>query len=199
MKVITAPEYYVPTRDEITVFLAGGITNCENWQKEVIDYLMSLPEEKTDKLVIFNPRRDKWPKNSDTEEIRRQINWEADYIRTADIFTMYFTNTEKSDQPICFYELGKYANRINDIISYQEGFRRALDVEFQMSIYGCIHAVIHKNVTPVQHAELIFNQYKVEVAHMNGEINEVDDFVADYTGCCSTAYYRHRPYRSRRR
>lgn len=196
MKVITAPEYYVPTRDEITVFLAGGITNCENWQKEVIDYLMSLPEEKTDRLVIFNPRRDKWPKNSDTEEIRRQINWEADYIRSADIFTMYFTNTEKSDQPICFYELGKYANRTNDIISYQEGFKRALDVDFQMSINGYIHINVHKNITPVQHAELIFNQYKLEVAYMNGTIEEVDDYVVDYTGHRRTLY---RPYRARRR
>lgn len=190
MKVITAPEYYVPTRDEITVFLAGGITNCENWQKEVIDYLMSLPEEKTDRLVIFNPRRDKWPKNSDTEEIRRQINWEADYIRSADIFTMYFTNTEKSDQPICFYELGKYANRNNDIISYQEGFKRALDVEFQMSTNG--RADVHKNVTPIQHAELIFNQYKLEIAYMNGTIEEFDDNIG-----CRRTYYR--PYRARRR
>lgn len=188
MKVITAPEYYVPTREEITVFLAGGITNCENWQKEVIDYLKSLPDEKTDKLVIFNPRRDKWPKNSDTEEIRRQINWEADYIRTADIFTMYFTNTDKSDQPICFYELGKYANRSNDIISYQEGFKRALDVEFQMSING--FADVHKNITPVQHAEFIFNQYKLEIAYMNGTMDEVDDNAIDYT-----RHHYRRPYR----
>lgn len=191
MKVITAPEYYVPTREEITVFLAGGITNCENWQKEVIDYLKSLPEEKTDKLVIYNPRRDKWPKNSDTEEIRRQINWEADYIRSAIIFTMYFTNTEKSDQPICFYELGKYANnRLNDIISYQEGFKRALDVEFQMSIQGGYNACIHKNITPIQHADLIFRQYKSEIAFMNDE-DEEDDTCTYY----SSRYTR--PYRNR--
>jgi len=164
MKVITAPEYYVPTREEITIFLAGGITDCENWQKEVIDYLKSLPEENTDKLVIFNPRRDKWPKSSDTEEIRRQINWEADYIRHADIFSMYFTNTEKSDLQFCFYVLGRYAgvySRGKDIISYQEGFKRALDVEFQMSINrggrACVN--VNKNITPVQHAELIFDRY----------------------------------------
>lgn len=191
MKVITAPEYYVPTREEITVFLAGGITNCEDWQKEVIDYLKSLPEEKTDKLVIFNPRRDKWPKNSDTEEIRRQINWEADYIRSADIFTMYFTNTEKSDQPICFYELGKYANRNNDIISYQEGFKRALDVEFQMSINN-IYSCVHKNITPVQHAELIFNQYKSEVTYRNGATDDDDSYPADYISRRRTTYYRPR-------
>ena len=186
MKVITAPEYYVPTREEITVFLAGGITNCENWQKEVIDYLMSLPEEKTDRLVIFNPRHDKWPKNSDTEEIRRQINWEADYIRSADIFTMYFTNTEKSDQSICFYELGKYANRNNNdisyIISYQEGFKRALDVEFQMEILSPIIKV-NKNITPEQHAELIFERYKQFIGNYDEE---------------SETYPTYRPYRSRR-
>jgi hypothetical protein len=188
MKVITAPEYYVPTNEEIAVFLAGGITNCEDWQQEVIDYLKSLPEEKTDKLVIYNPRRDKWPKSSDTEEIRRQINWEADYIRSADIFTMYFTNTEKSDQPICFYELGKYANNNTDIISYQEGFKRALDVEFQMSI-NRVSSYVHKNITPVQHAKLIFKQYKLEAEFKNGTIDEDDE--------CT--YRRPSYYRARRK
>ena len=178
MKVITAPEYYVPTRDEITVFLAGGITNCENWQKEVIDYLKSLPEEKTDKLVIFNPRRDKWPKNSDTEEIRRQINWEAEYIMKSDIFSMYFANTDKSDQPICFYELGRYANSRHDIVSYQEGFKRALDVEIQTSIHDIVH--VNKNITPVQHAELIFEAYSRTVECVKRNLGEDEYYYNNY-------------------
>ena len=160
MKVITAPEYYVPKKTEITVFLAGGITNCEDWQQEVIDYLQNLPENQTEKLVIYNPRRSEWPDNGDVEEIRRQINWEADYIRHADIFSMYFVNTKKSDQPICFYELGKYAN-CRSVISYQEGFTRALDVKLQLEVIG-IENRINENFTPVQHAEAIMKEYDEE-------------------------------------
>ena len=32
MIVVTAPHLYIPRHDEITVFLAGGITGCRNWQ-----------------------------------------------------------------------------------------------------------------------------------------------------------------------
>ena len=45
MKVITAVEKYKPNYGDITVFLAGGITDCDNWQKRVIDYLISTVME----------------------------------------------------------------------------------------------------------------------------------------------------------
>lgn len=35
MKIVTAPEIY-KDNSNITCFLAGGITNCPNWQNEVI-------------------------------------------------------------------------------------------------------------------------------------------------------------------
>lgn len=159
MKVITAPEYYALKSDDVAVFLAGGITNCEDWQSEVISYLASLPAKDTEHLVIFNPRRTKWPKNGDTDEIRRQIHWEADYISKSNIFSMYFTNTKDSDQPICFYELGRYTQNSRNIISYQEGFKRALDVDIQMEILNS-GIMVNKNVTPEQHAEIIFEKYK---------------------------------------
>lgn len=158
MKVITAPEYYSPKNDEVCVFLAGGITNCDDWQQEVIYYLKHIPKNKIDRLVIFNPRRIKWPKDGDLDEIRRQIHWEADYIRSADIFSMYFTNTEKSDQPICFYELGKYLGTARKIISYQEGFKRAFDVDIQIEEILGIN--VNKNISPMEHAKLIFDKYE---------------------------------------
>lgn len=58
MKVITAPEfyYYGIHRKDITCFLAGGITNCPEWQNDVIEYLKEH-EEECSNLVILNPRR----------------------------------------------------------------------------------------------------------------------------------------------
>lgn len=174
MKVITAPEYYAPKNDEITVFLAGGITDCPNWQKEVITRLYSLPAEKTEHLVIFNPRRDEWPDNVDKEEIRRQINWEADYICQSDIFSMYFTNTEKSDQPICFYELGRYTGHF-DIVSYQYGFKRDTDVDCQLELIFGAGFKVNKNITPIEHADIIFKRYLEEYDKLFGDYYDEEE------------------------
>ncbi len=183
MKVVIAPEYYALKSDDVAVFLAGGITNCEDWQNKVIDCLKRYPAKDTEHLVIFNPRRSEWPSNGDTDEIRRQIHWEAEYIRKCDIFSMYFTNTKDSDQPICFYELGRYTQNGRDIISYQEGFKRALDVDIQMEILAP-GMKVNKNVTPEQHAEIIFKKHKEFVEPYHDEYEE------------APTYYR--PYRSRR-
>ena len=40
-----------------TVFLAGGITGCVDWQKEIASRLRDLP------LVLLNPRRANFPIN----------------------------------------------------------------------------------------------------------------------------------------
>lgn len=169
MKVITAPEFYHVRESDITVFLAGGITNCENWQKEVIDVLKSAKD--TDNLVVFNPRRDIWPSNSDLDEVKKQIEWEFEYLSCGKclIFSMYFTNTKESDQPICFYELGRclsdrcYCHSTPTIISCQEGFRREFDVVAQTELIAD-HTTnknlnVNVNFTPKQHAQAILKGY----------------------------------------
>jgi hypothetical protein len=105
MKVITAIDEYNERKQENDVFcfLAGGITNCAEWQDAVLDLL----KDEDDHLIIFNPRRKKFPINDPTASFE-QIKWEFDHLMNCDIFSMYFDGTEQSDQPICFYELGKY-------------------------------------------------------------------------------------------
>jgi hypothetical protein len=65
-------------------------------------------------------------------------------LEKCDIFSMYFANTLESDQPICFYELGRYIERIkqrfpldwNDriVVTCEKGFRRWKDVDVQTSL-----------------------------------------------------------------
>ena len=113
MKVITAVESYVPSEKDICVFLAGGITNCPNWQNEVIEELRKFKD--TDSLVVFNPRRDNFPIH-DTNASQEQIAWEFKWLERMDIFSMYFSGSE-SDQPICMYELGR-----NILTRYKQEF-----------------------------------------------------------------------------
>lgn len=59
MKIITAidEDYSIETNNNPSIFLAGGITNCPNWQQEAISYLSKL------NLTIYNPRRENFPIN----------------------------------------------------------------------------------------------------------------------------------------
>ena len=65
MKVITAPQrgkLFSPS-----LFLAGGITDCPDWQDEAIAMLRGSP------LTVVNPRRPDWPEDDQDGEISRQI------------------------------------------------------------------------------------------------------------------------------
>ena len=142
MRVITAPEYYEPYDKDISVFLAGGITNCHDWQKNVIDAIKNDYSVINDSLVLFNPRRDNFPIHDKLAAIQ-QIDWEFNMIEKCNIFSMYFSSGE-SDQPICMYELGRNILRMQMrfpsnwedriIISVEDGYKRKQDVIIQTGL-----------------------------------------------------------------
>ena len=116
MIVVTAPDYYGLMFDsrKTFCFLAGGITDCSNWQKTVINFLKERENCMTlDNLVLFNPRRDNFPID-DPSAADKQIEWEYDWLGMSDIFSIYFDGGN-SDQPICMYELGRYLTKIIQI------------------------------------------------------------------------------------
>ena len=137
MKVINAPESYNMEDGEISVFLAGGITNCPDWQSEIISRLNHPMYNES--LVVFNPRRENFPIHipSAADE---QIKWEFNQLSRMDIFSMYFCESD-SDQPICMYELGRYISEMQKrfpvdwkdriIISVEGGYKRINDVIVQ--------------------------------------------------------------------
>lgn len=137
MIVMTPDTEYKPTENDVCVFLAGGITGCPDWQKEIIKKLDDRCDTAT--LVVMNPRRENFPIH-DPHAARDQIAWEYKNLERADIFSMYFCESV-SDQPICMYELGRnllrmqmrfpadWQNRI--IISVEDGYKRKQDVLIQ--------------------------------------------------------------------
>lgn len=145
MKTITAVENTEKKEGEIWCFLAGGITNCPDWQAEVIAnlelYDSQYPGE-LDGLVVLNPRRPNFP-IGDSNAAREQITWEFERLQAMDVFSMYFTAGE-SDQPICMYELGRNLQRMQTsfpedwtkrvVVSCDEGYRRAADVAIQTEL-----------------------------------------------------------------
>lgn len=164
MRVITVPEKYVRQPNDITVFLAGGITNCWEWQDKVIEMLQNEKEVNLDNLVIFNPRRKDFPINKPNASYE-QIRWKFDMLERCDIFSMYFCAGE-SDQPICMYELGRNICRMQMrfpidwsmrlIITTEYGYKRAKDVSIQtMLATDCITT----NSNIAQHIDNIIEVY----------------------------------------
>lgn len=160
--VLTAPN----TNDAkyISVFLAGGITGCSNWQKEVINEL------KDENISVYNPRQKHFDV-TDKNASYKQIVWEYERLEKMDIFSMYFCRGD-SIQPICLYELGRniirmqnrfpkdWQNRI--IISVEDGYQREQDVVIQVEL--CSGIRVDTNANPQSHAQNI-KRAMMEVEH----------------------------------
>jgi len=78
------------------VFLAGGITNCPDWQN-TLTKLITAPSDKN--CVVFNPRRPFEPSS-----IEEQIYWEFTRIRASDAILFWFPRETLC--PITLFELG---------------------------------------------------------------------------------------------
>jgi len=130
LKVITAVEER-PT-DGFKVFLAGGITNCPNWQKEIIDKMKEEDIGEAE-VYLFNPRRENFPIN-DPNASKEQIEWEFEALRDADMIIFWFSRG--SLNPIVLYELGMWGNSrdIPIVIGIDEGYERRQDVEIQTEL-----------------------------------------------------------------
>ena len=171
MKVFTAVEDYYPEDNEICVFLAGGITNCPNWQKGVIERLKEYTFSETP-LCVFNPRRENFPIH-DPNASFEQIDWEYKWLERADIFSMYFSGGE-SVQPICMYELGRNIVKMQNrfpldwkkriIISVEDGYKRKQDVLIQTGLATGDKCCVTTHVVPESlmdiHAKKIYQAYR---------------------------------------
>ena len=169
MKIITAPEIY-KNDSNIACFLAGGITNCPNWQDEVIKNIKEYSSSENIDLKyldIYNPRRANFPIDN-PNAAQEQIEWEFKYLEKCDIFSMYFCNAP-SDQPICMYELGRNISEIKNeymgtwghriIVSVEKGYKREQDVLIQTRLATNNIIKPFSYATPMSHAIAIVDNY----------------------------------------
>jgi hypothetical protein len=124
-QVIEAPSREFEPR-EFRLFLAGGITNCPDWQQDFISRMASNPN-----LSIFNPRRKEFPIH-DPEAAEEQIKWEYDHLKDANMIVVWFSRG--SLNPIVLYELGRWVNSRPELPSFvgiDPEYERAQDVIIQ--------------------------------------------------------------------
>lgn len=122
MNVIEAPNSYPEHAD---LFLGGGISNCPDWQTEVIGMLSEYDG------TVLNPRRT----GDFTEDIAvEQIKWEYDALRSVD--TVLFWFPEETLCPITLFELGVFTQRPQTrlVVGTHPNYARRLDVVTQLEL-----------------------------------------------------------------
>lgn len=132
MKYIEAPEKHYT--GEISIFLAGGITNCPDWQKEMVELLKDLD------IVIFNPRRENFPIGEKTAAYE-QIEWEFEFLDRVDMILFWFSRG--SLNPIVLFEYGKWLMNTRTkglgiykpiFVGIDPEYERRADVEIQTNL-----------------------------------------------------------------
>ncbi|MBC8138460.1 MAG: nucleoside 2-deoxyribosyltransferase domain-containing protein [Fibrella sp.] len=124
MQILTAPDE--KKFDLPSLFLAGGISNCGDWQSEMIA-LLAIPD-----LVLLNPRRDRFDM-SDPTVSEAQIAWEYRYLRQATAVLFWFP--PETLCPITLFELGGALERSAPVfVGCHTDYARQSDVRVQISL-----------------------------------------------------------------
>ena len=125
MRYVECPEIYEKD-EESSIYLAGGITNCPDWQQEILKLV------ENSNYIILNPRRKNFPKD-DTNAAIDQIFWEYEHLRKADIILFWFP--KETIGPIALYELGAWSmTRKKIVVGIHSEYTRRVDVEIQTKL-----------------------------------------------------------------
>ena len=121
MTIVECPEPYLAAGPSL--FLAGGITGCVDWQRELCALLADGPYD------LLNPRRRDFPID-DPRAAPEQIEWEHAHLRRADAIVFWFA--AETLQPIALYELGAWSMTDKPLfVGADPAYARRLDVEIQ--------------------------------------------------------------------
>lgn len=124
MNCITAPE--APTGDGPFVFLAGGISDTDDWQARFLERVEGHD------LTVMNPRRKAFPMG-DVHEGRRQIEWEWRHLQQADLVAFWFP--PQTLCPITLLELGACCSaNVPLVVGSDLAYARRFDLQVQLGL-----------------------------------------------------------------
>lgn len=96
---IEAPNYIDLPKGQSSIFLAGGITGCEDWQSKACKALEQFGD-----ITVVNPRRKLYDPSAGLETVYEQIKWEHHYLDQVHQVLFWFSS--ETVQPIVLFELG---------------------------------------------------------------------------------------------
>ncbi len=123
MHYIEAPQDVTLNPGQQSLFLAGGISNCPDWQAELVAALADTS------LALLNPRRAGFPMG-DPSAAEAQIGWEHRCLRLATALLFWFPCETLC--PITLYELGAWSMTTKPLfVGVHPTYQRRQDVEIQ--------------------------------------------------------------------
>jgi Nucleoside 2-deoxyribosyltransferase like len=126
MKYIQCPTEADPQNLEPTLFLAGGISSCPDWQTELTAKL-----ELTN-WTVLNPRRNDFDAGN-ASLAESQIDWEFRHLRLASAIAFWFP--PETLCPITLYELGAWSMTNKPLfVGVDPKYQRCLDVKVQTKL-----------------------------------------------------------------
>tara|TARA_B100000614_G_scaffold258752_1_gene281779 strand:+ start:50321 stop:50878 length:558 start_codon:yes stop_codon:yes gene_type:complete len=125
-KVLPIRDFYNSGRE--AVFLAGGISGTQNWQKEAAKKLLDETS-----LYVVNPRREGVDLAKSGHEAAAQIQWEFEHLRACRLVLFWFP--KETVCPIALFELGTFLGRGRDY-AFSENSSQT-DGEFPWVFVGC--------------------------------------------------------------
>lgn len=114
------------------IFLAGGISNCPDWQQGVGDRIAAETN-----AVAVNPRRTDFDMSAYEEISKQQIKWEYLALRMCS-FNMFWFPCETLC-PITLFELGSALERCQDgalFVGAHPEYQRRFDLVEQINLKG---------------------------------------------------------------
>jgi hypothetical protein len=125
MREVKAPNFEAAGTEK-SLFIAGGISNCPDWQFQFINLLKST------RLVVYNPRRSDFDVSKKEESVR-QIEWEHHMLLASSAVSFWFPKETLCS--ITLFELGKMASKHGQIfVGVHPDYARKQDVEVQMRL-----------------------------------------------------------------
>lgn len=128
---VTAPEVLPEKAD---LFLAGGISNCPDWQVYALEKLADVPG------IVLNPRRSGV---LDPKEAVAQITWEYEAFKN--VKTILFWFPEETLCPITLFELGRFSHdtSVKLFVGTHPNYQRKVDVVTQLGLARDDVEVVH--------------------------------------------------------
>lgn len=126
MRYIECPNVETISPNQKSLFLAGGITNCPNWQLE----MKSMLEDTA--WTIINPRRADFDL-ANNSLLEPQIKWEHERLRQASAILFWFP--AQTLCPITLYELGAWSMTNKQLfVATDPEYQRRHDVIIQTKL-----------------------------------------------------------------
>lgn len=128
LKNTTAERGFLSSVGKKSIFLAGGISGCPDWQTKLVYMIPKIG----DGAVVLNPRRANFDVN-DKSLLEEQITWEHSHLAKADIILFWFP--KESICPISLFELGRWlVNKKELIIGCHPEYPRIADIKVQVGL-----------------------------------------------------------------